>query len=352
MRCIHSFVSAGLSVSLVCRSPRLGLRRVVQRHAGPDGAGVVDARGSRRHRRLRQRPDEDRDGGAAGRHGHHRPGDAEVRNASTDAVVWPCDLVGPKTDPDTGVVYYIADFTAYAESGEFYVAVPGLVENGKAARSAKFRIAPDVFRDALTRAMIGFYGQRCGTAVSITLDGNTWSHKICHQQDGFQDHLPDALKTSTPKPSLRGWHDAGDYGKYTTNGAFAVGMMLMAWERFPATLGALSLPIPEHGGAIPDYLDEIKWQLDWLLTTQFPDGSVSFKVTAQNFEPNVLPEDDGARRSTPTSAPRPPGTWSPCWRRRRASTSPTTPRWRPATSRRRASATTIWRRRRCGTIPT
>ena len=224
------------------------------------------------------------------------PVTAEVRNASTDVVVWPCDLIGPTNDPDTGIVYYTADFTPYAESGEFYVAVPGLVENGKPARSAKFRIAPDVFRDALERSMISFYGQRCGTAVSISLDGNTWSHKICHQQDGFQDHLPDTLKTGTVKPSLRGWHDAGDYGKYTTNGAFAVGMMLQAWERFPATLGALSLPIPERGGAIPDYLDEIKWELDWLLTTQFPDGSVSFKVTATSFEPNVLPEDDGARR--------------------------------------------------------
>jgi len=221
---------------------------------------------------------------------------AEVRSASTDAVVWPCDLVGPKTDPDTSVVYYIADFTAFTESGEFYVSVPALVENGKAARSAKFRIATDVFRDPLTRAMIGLYGQRCGTAVSIKLDGNTWSHKICHQQDGFQDFLPAEIKTSTTKPSLHGWHDAGDYGKYTTNGAFTVGMMLHAWERFQPTLNALSLPIPEHGGAIPDYLAEIKWELDWLLTTQFPDGSVSFKVTAKNFESNVLPEDDGARR--------------------------------------------------------
>jgi len=221
---------------------------------------------------------------------------AEVRSASTDAVVWPCDLVGPNTDPDTSTVYYTADFTAFTESGEFYIAVPGLVENGKAAHSAKFRIATDVFRDPLTRAMIGLYGQRCGVAVSIKLDGNTWSHKICHQQDGFQDYLPAELKTSTTKPSLHGWHDAGDYGKYTTNGAFTVGMMLQAWERFQPTLSALSLPIPEHGGAIPDYLAEIKWELDWLLTTQFPDGSVSFKVTAKNFEPNVLPEDDGARR--------------------------------------------------------
>ena len=156
---------------------------------------------------------------------------AEVRSASTDAVVWPCELVGPKTDPDT------ASSTTRRTSRvhrvrRFYISVPGLVENGKAVRSAKFRIAPDVFRDPLRRAVIGLYGQRCGTAVSITLDGNTWAHETCHPQDGFQDFLPAELKTSTPKPSLRGWHDAGDYGKYTTNGAFTVGMMLQAWERF------------------------------------------------------------------------------------------------------------------------
>jgi endoglucanase len=221
---------------------------------------------------------------------------AEVRDAETDAVKWPCDLVGPTTDADTGVVYYTTDFTPFAEPGRYYISVAGIAENGNAARSGDFRIAPDVFRDALNRAMIGFYGWRCGTAVSFTLDGNTWSHKSCHHDDGQQDYLPEALKSSTPKPSLRGWHDAGDYGKYTTNGAYTVGMLLQAWERFPSTLDALSLPIPEHDGPLPDFLAEVKWELDWLLTTQFPDGSVSFKVTARNFEGNVMPEDDGSAR--------------------------------------------------------
>ena len=74
--------------------------------------------------------------------------------------------------------------------------------------------------------------------------------------------------SDTIKPSLHGWHDAGDYGKYTTNGAFTVGMMLTAFEHFQPTLSTLPLQIPEKGGAFPDFLDEVKWQLDWLLTTQ------------------------------------------------------------------------------------
>ena len=170
------------------------------------------------------------------------------------------------------------------------------MENGKPARSGNFRIAPDVFRDALSRAMIGFYGQRCGTAVNITLDGQHLVAQDLPPAGRLPGPPAGSLKTDTAKPSLRGWHDAGDYGKYTTNGAFTVGMMLQAWERFPRRSARCRCRFPRRGGAIPDFLDEVKWELDWLLTTQFHDGSVSFKVTATNFESNVLPEDDGARR--------------------------------------------------------
>ena len=41
------------------------------------------------------------------------------------------------------------------------------------------------------------------------------------------------------------------------------------------------LPIPESGGAVPDFLAEVKWELDWLLTMQYAadDGRVSHKLT-------------------------------------------------------------------------
>src|SRR5258708_39726407 len=113
--------------------------------------------------------------------------------------------------------------------------------------------------------MIGLYGQRCGSAVHIDFEGKPFTHGACHLNDAYTDKLDG--KTAIV-PSLLGWHDAGDYGKYVTNGAFSVGIFFKAWEHFPATLTQLSLPIPEHGGPLPDFLAEMKFELDWLLTTQ------------------------------------------------------------------------------------
>ncbi len=220
---------------------------------------------------------------------------AELRAVADDSVVWPCEVIGPKTDLDTGVTYYTADFTPFTELGDFYVSTPGLKVDGVPARSAPFKINGAVFSDLLSKAMLSFYGQRCNTAIEIKIGSDTWKHGVCHMKDAYQTYLP-PLMSNTIKPSLHGWHDAGDYGKYTTNGAFAAGMLLQAWERFQPTLNALSLPIPEHGDKFPDFLAEIKWQLDWLLTTQREDGAVSFKVTEKVFGGFVSPEGDSAPR--------------------------------------------------------
>jgi endoglucanase len=220
---------------------------------------------------------------------------AEVRAVSDDSVVWPCELKGPATDPDTGVTYYTADFSSFTTEGAYYLSAPGLLVGGVPARSAPFKVDAHVFGDLLNKAMISFYGQRCGTAIEIKIDSNVWKHGECHKKDAYQKYLPPLYENSI-KPSLRGWHDAGDYGKYVTNGAFAAGMLLQAWERFQPGLSALSLAIPEHGGKIPDFLAEVKWELDWLLTTQRDDGAVSFKVTELMFGGFVAPDADGVAR--------------------------------------------------------
>jgi endoglucanase len=219
---------------------------------------------------------------------------AEVRDASTDAMVATCVVTGPTSDSATAATVYVADFTDFGTPGEYYIAVPSLTVGGGPATSTKFRIAADVYRDALVRGMLGLYGQRCGQAVTIRLDDKQWSHPACHMDDAYLDYL---TFESKKKPSVGGWHDAGDYGKYITNGAFSAGTMLAAWEHFQPALQTLAIPaLPETGGAIPDFLDEVKWQLDWLLTTQLEDGGVPHKLTALDFEGFVMPQEDGARR--------------------------------------------------------
>lgn len=144
-------------------------------------------------------------------------------------------------------------------------------------------------------AMLGYYGWRSGSAVEFTYNGDTFRQGPGHLQDGLLDYLG---QPGVTRDGSHGWYDAGDYGKYTVNGSFALGMVLQAWESYQPQLEQLVLPIPEQGGALPDYLDEMKWEFDWLFTMQYAtsDARVSHKLTSLNFAAFIMPEAD----TTPT----------------------------------------------------
>jgi endoglucanase len=195
---------------------------------------------------------------------------------------------GPRTSPDTGAEVWLADFSPVAESGRFYVQVDGV------GRSVSFPIGDDVYREPLRAAMLGFYGQRCNTAVALQYGGQTFRHPTCHMNDARMDYIGGQGQ----RDGHKGWHDAGDYGKYTVNAGVSVGAMLAAFEEYGEALAGLALPIPETGGAAPDYLDEIRWELEWLFTMQYSDtdGRVSHKLTSLGFDGFEMPEEDGLPR--------------------------------------------------------
>ncbi len=77
-----------------------------------------------------------------------------------------------------------------------------------------------------------------------------------------------------------GWYDAGDHGKYVVNSGISVYQLLSAYERSrhagvvdEGALGDSTLVIPERGNGVPDILDEIRWNLDWMLSMQVADGT-------------------------------------------------------------------------------
>ena len=89
-----------------------------------------------------------------------------------------------------------------------------------------------------------------------------------------------------------GWHDAGDYNKYVVNAGVTVGSMLLAWEMYRNRLEKVHLDIPESGGPLADVLAEVKWEMDWLLKMQAPDGSVYHKLSAINFCGFIMPDQE------------------------------------------------------------
>ncbi|HOM01358.1 MAG TPA: glycoside hydrolase family 9 protein [Acetivibrio sp.] len=192
-------------------------------------------------------------------------------------------------DNDTKEVVHIADFSPVTEEGTYYLAVPGV------GKSVNFKIAKNVYEDAFKTAMLGMYLLRCGTSVSATYNGIHYSHAACHTRDAYLDYINGQ---HTIKESTKGWHDAGDYNKYVVNAGITVGSMFLAWEHFKDQLEPVVLEIPEKSNSIPDYLDEIKYEIDWLLTMQYPDGSgkVAHKVSTRNFGGFIMPENEHDER--------------------------------------------------------
>jgi endoglucanase len=212
-----------------------------------------------------------------------------VRRAADGSMAFEGPLPARSADPGTNDMVAEGDFSALTETGRFYVDVPGV------GRSVEFPIGDDVFRRPFIAAMLGFYGWRCGTAVSFAFSGDRFGHVACHLGDGYLDYLGQA---GAMRDGKGGWHDAGDFGKYTGNAGFTVGMMLAAFERHPGGVTQAPLPIPEAGGTLPDVLDEVRFELEWMLKMIYGagDGRVSHKLTALSFEAFIAPEADTQTR--------------------------------------------------------
>jgi endoglucanase len=205
-----------------------------------------------------------------------------VKRAKDADVVFRGKLAAPAEDADSGDRVQVADFSALEERGRFYLEVPGV------GRSWPFAIEPRVYARAFYLALRAFYGQRCGTAVDLAPAFRGYSYPACHRTGAFHP----SSGRSGPAPSSRGWHDAGDYGRYIVNSGIATGTLLWTWEMFGDGVRAVKLDIPESANDTPDILDEIRWNLDWMLALQDEDGGVWHKQTSERFPPFVLPHQD------------------------------------------------------------
>ena len=206
----------------------------------------------------------------------------KVINAVTGKAVLSESLRGPYNDYDSGDMCYLADFSSVTEKGEYYIELPGR------GRSEKFRIDDGIFNNAFYKVMRGFYLQRCGTEVR---DPGGFSHGACHTQEA--EFHPSAVDKGRLDVT-GGWHDAGDYGKYIVNSGIATGTLLLMFERYKDKLKDFRLDIPESHNNMPDVLDEIKWNLDFMMKMQREhDGGVYHKVTTMRFPKLQLqPEHD------------------------------------------------------------
>jgi hypothetical protein len=210
----------------------------------------------------------------------------EVRRADDDTVA----LAGRLTLVDaherfvSGEKVLRADFSRLLRSGEYYVAVdaPGL------ERSPSFRIDWQAYGPALRDAMRYYFYQRQGIAIEEPY-AEGFARGLGHPGDTA------ALMRSSGavRDVSRGWYDAGDYGKYTPFAAAPIVDLLDAQATFPFVFGD-DTNIPESGNGTADVLDEVRWELDWLLKMQDAQSGGFYHLVYPNNCPasgSCRPED-------------------------------------------------------------
>ncbi len=185
------------------------------------------------------------------------------------------------------------DFSALSEPGSYEIGIRGL------GKSYPFAIDGKVYSDLAVASLRAFYYQRASLDLPEQFAGK-WAREGGHPDTQVEIH-PSAASPSRPAgtviSSSKGWYDAGDYNKYIVNSGITVGTLLSLYEAYPAFFASQKLTIPESGNARPDILDELLWNLDWMLTMQDPaDGGVYHKLTTARFEGMVEPHKATNRR--------------------------------------------------------
>jgi endoglucanase len=168
----------------------------------------------------------------------------------------------------TGETVFQVDFSGLTLPGRYTVKVGD-------QSSFAFMIGTNPYGSIFKDALHCFSLIRCGTAVDDPATG--LKHPACHLKDAALRDNPSRTGDFTG-----GWHNAGDFGKWTPMASISCAWMMWLYELNPA-----------GPGSDPSLLPEARWGLNWLFKMQRADGSVWHKVdTEPNFCMGTPPDKD------------------------------------------------------------
>lgn len=175
-------------------------------------------------------------------------------------------------DKSSGDNVHIIDFSSFKTPGKNYKLTSGN------SSSVTFDISEDIYSKLKYDALRYFYHNRSGIEIKLPYCVESqWARPAGHLPDRASTASGTWYNESYTLDVTGGWYDAGDHGKYVVNGGISVWTMMNQYERAklmnklePFADGKMT--IPESSNGIPDILDEAKWEMDFLLKMQIPEG--------------------------------------------------------------------------------
>ncbi len=201
---------------------------------------------------------------------------AIIDNATGETVL-EGTLSAPVDNPYAGEIDRVADFSALDREGEY------VLQTSDGAVSPVFPVGEDVYENLLKESLRMLYLQRCGSELGSAHAG-LYAHPACHSDLALIYGTDQLIDVSG------GWHDAGDYGRYIVPGAKTAADLLLSYEMNPVLID--NIDIPESGDGIDDRLQEVLYELEWMLKMQAENGGVYHKVTGRGFPGFVKPQEE------------------------------------------------------------
>lgn len=209
---------------------------------------------------------------------------AFVANDSTAPIDWSlldgsgAEVLKGKTlvkglDELSGDFLHTIDFSSFSTAGTGYKLKAGELE------SPAFNIKADLYATLKRDALAYFYLNRSGIALDPQYAGEQWSRPAGHLSDKAVTCFKGTDSVGNTWPGCNytlnaagGWYDAGDFGKYVVNGGISAWTLMDLYEQLPAAFADGSQNIPEKANGVPDILDEARWEMEFLLAMQVPEG--------------------------------------------------------------------------------
>lgn len=178
-----------------------------------------------------------------------------VIDAESGDTVYTGSLEKKGYDSERGEYNSYGDFSQLQREGNYYIEAPVL------GKSYTFSIGTQVYDEVFREACRQYYYNRCGMTLTSEYAGEN-AHNACHTGKAYLKE-----DTSISLDVTGGWHQDEKGQKDVTQAAQAMSMMLLSYELYE-DIFTDDMGIPESGNGIPDILDEIKYEVEWLLKMQ------------------------------------------------------------------------------------
>lgn len=186
----------------------------------------------------------------------------------------------------------------------------GLIVKAGEHETFPFDISRNIYSKLKYDALSYFYQNRSGITIQKSLvsrddlarpAGHTSDVVTCFDaKDSWGNEWPGC---DFSLDVTGGWYDAGDHGKYVVNGGIATWTLLNLYERgkwinnAPVPFVDGTIAIPENGNGVNDILSEARWNVEFMLAMQIPEGKKIYAPLGDQSADNrlKLTEIDGSQ---------------------------------------------------------